>query len=246
MSSSAEPRRARVAWLAAALVALAVALVAGLAVAIAIALPARADDAPGFASRIAEQIAARWTVDARDVVLDWSRAGDAATLPADAPTRLDGPARDGWFMLLVSPPGAASRALPVRAGVRGPVAVAARDLPGGSMLGAADLRFDTRVRWGAPSRDTTDQVTEGWEVRRPIAAGEPLVRPVVAPPPLVAAGGPVTLEWVKDGVRITLEGVALHAARADETVRVRLDRGRAVVLARVTGPGTARLMEELR
>jgi flagella basal body P-ring formation protein FlgA len=79
-----------------------------------------------------------------------------------------------------------------------------------------------------------------------MAAGEPLLRPAVAPPPLVSAGGPVSLEWVRDGVRVTLSGVALHAARAHEIVRVRLDEGRAVRTARVTGPGTAVLTEVTR
>jgi flagella basal body P-ring formation protein FlgA len=227
--------------------AFAVTRVAALLVALGVAACVLASEAaaPAFAPRIAAEIAARWSVDPAAVVLDWSRAAGVATMPADVATRLEGPARDGWFTLLVTPASGAARAWPVRAGVCGASLVAARDLATGGTLTAADLRPATITMWGAPSRDDAT-AAPGWEIRRPIAAGEPLKRPAVAPPPLVTAGGPVTLEWVQNGVRVTLGGVALHAARAHETVRVRLDNGRAVRTARVTGPGAAALMEDAR
>ena len=208
--------------------------------------PAPAVDDAWWMSRVTGALAARWSVPAADVVLDAARAAGAAALAPDTPIRLDGRDRDGWLVLLASPAEGPARMWPVRAGVRTRVPVAARDLATGSRLENADIRDQTIVRWGMPARVDEPAAAPGWEVRRAIAAGEPLTRPAVAPPPLVTAGGPVTLEWVHEGVRITIGGVALHAARAHENVRVRLDGGRETRIARVSGPGTAVLMEDPR
>lgn len=105
------------------------------------------------------------------------------------------------------------------------VAVAARALPRGAVLAAADI--DSAA---APSRAhaaTPAVVTAGWVTRRVVAAGEPLAPPAVAPPPMVAAGDTVRLVRQAGGIALTLRGVAMAHAPLGARVGVRVPgRGR--------------------
>ncbi|HEY0970386.1 MAG TPA: flagellar basal body P-ring formation chaperone FlgA [Gemmatimonadales bacterium] len=115
------------------------------------------------------------------------------------------------------------------------VLVAKRDLPRGVAITVTDVDVvvtasaSTRARGG-------ERPGLGWVTRRVVRAGEALRPPTVAPPPVVHAGGPVTVVWIVDGIRVTREGTALGTALAGERVVVRVDAQRRVT-GTVTGPG---------
>jgi flagella basal body P-ring formation protein FlgA len=193
---------------------------------------------PRLEARVAERVAAAWRVAPSAIRLEWPRATLPDSLPGDAPLRLVGEGREGWFVVLLGPaPGA--RALRVRAGLDDTVWVADRPLAGGSCLAAGDLRREPRLRWGAPAGPAGEGPGVGWEVRRPLAEGEIVGWPAVVPPMLVATGDPVRLIWCQGGVNLSLSGTALNPARRGEKVRARVE-GRAETLAgTVIGRGTA-------
>jgi flagella basal body P-ring formation protein FlgA len=161
-------------------------------------------------------------------------------LAAGEPFQLAGRGLHGWFTAVLRPAGPDAVALRVRAGVIRTVPVAARDLPAPGRLAASDVRREARVQWGAPMPGDLE-VGPGWEVRRPVAAGEELAPPAVAPPALVVAGQPITLRWQRGAVEVTLPGTALHTARAGETARATVPGRPGRLEGRVTGPGTITL-----
>jgi flagella basal body P-ring formation protein FlgA len=192
---------------------------------------------PALAARVAACVAERWDVPADAVRLACGRGTVAAT--AESPLRLAGRGTDGWFTLVLDP-GASATALRLRAGVERTVWVAARPLAAGQRLEAADLRAEPRVRWGPPAPDG-EAPGPGWEVRRALAPGEPLARPAVAPPPLVASGEPVRLVWERAGVQVAVAGVALNSARRGESVRVRVEGHPERLTGIAIAPGIATL-----
>jgi flagella basal body P-ring formation protein FlgA len=121
--------------------------------------------------------------------------------------------------------------------------VAARALPRGAALQAGDLRAEARTAWGPPARTPEQTPAPGWELRRPVAAGQSLAWPASAPPPLVRAGEPVRVEWRRGAVTVATSGVAQNAARAGETVRVRVPGRLGRLQGSATGPGTVTLVD---
>lgn len=114
----------------------------------------------------------------------------------------------------------------VRAGVLTPVATAARTLPRGHELAAADLVVDEGVRWGPPDAGGTATVRVGWRTARAVAEGEPLVPPAVQPPAAVRAGEVVEVVWRRGGVALRTEGIAAGNAPVGLEVAVRAGGGR--------------------
>lgn len=100
------------------------------------------------------------------------------------------------------------------------------------MLAASDIRADTLV---LPSPQLI-----GWITRRVIRAGEPLRAPAIAPPPLVRAGAPVTVQFVTAGVTVAREGTALMTGAFGDHVHIRLDEHRSLNGV-VAGPSTVRI-----
>jgi flagella basal body P-ring formation protein FlgA len=94
--------------------------------------------------------------------------------------------------------------------------VAARDIPRGVELTAADIAADSAGTAVAASRI-------GWVTRRVMRAGEALSEPSVAPPQLVHAGASVTVRAETGGVVVTRTGTALMSGSLGERVRVRID-----------------------
>lgn len=187
---------------------------------------------------VAGAVARTWQVPAEAVALDWSHAGALDTL-ARVYFQLKAPWRDGRALLTV---GLGERSAPVviRAGVRESAAFATRPVAAGATLEDADLRFENRVRWGAPEPAPV-RPAAGWRARRAISAGEALSAPAVAPPSLVHVGEPVALEWSSGTVRISMSGVALNAASAGDVVHVRVEGRPGRHAAVVTAPGRATL-----
>lgn len=108
----------------------------------------------------------------------------------------------------------------LRAGAQ---AVAARDLPRGHVLTAADIR-----QGGArpEPRDARNATLVGWTTRRVITAGQPLREPAVAPPAAASAitpGQRVAVLFREAGIELRLAGVAAGAAPLGARVKVRVD-----------------------
>ncbi len=108
------------------------------------------------------------------------------------------------------------------------VAVAARALMRGEVLGDSDVVYrDTTVRGDADARVDT-KVAAGWITRRVIAAGEVLRSPAVEPPNLVSANDPVEVEFHDGNVRLSIAGTATRGAALGERVSVRTELGHRV------------------
>lgn len=104
---------------------------------------------------------------------------------------------------------------------------ATRDLPRGHVLEAGDIEHATASR----EEDDAALPAPGWVTRRMIRSGELLRAPAVVPPPLVARGDTVTVNWRVAGIRIARKGVALGDGFRGDTLLVRvgaLHRVRAV------------------
>lgn len=195
----------------------------------------------GLASRVAQRIAEAWRVPVEQVRLTWGHASSAAAPTLDAPFRLLGQGAQGWYVVVFDPADSNAVAIRVRAGIERPVMVAARTLTAGTRLTAGDLAEQVRVHWGTPPQDSALAASVGWEVRRPVRAGEPLVAPAVVAPPLVIAGQPVRFTWESGGVHVSVMGVALNSARQGELVRARLEERPARVTGTAMAPGLAAL-----
>lgn len=182
-------------------------------------LTAQDRPAPALEARVRALLAAQWDVAPDDVHLEWGahRLHDAAP---DAAVRLVGRGSGGWYAVVLDEE-TRSAAAQVRAGQWQPIAVAARPLASGSVLGEGDYRFERRIVWGA-SESESAAPSLGWLVRRPLAEGEALRAPGVAPPLAVESGRPVQLVWHRGPVAVALDGVAMHAARLGERLRVRV------------------------
>ena len=205
-------------------------------------LAGRAGDAPvsrSLASRVAARIADAWRVPVEQLRLTWGRSSGTDSPSEDTTFRVLGRGEDGWFVVVFDPAAHEAMAVRVRAGIERPVMIASRSLPAGSRLAEGDLREEMRVHWGVPAADSVLAPGTGWEVRRPLVAGEVVAAPAVAPPPLVFAGQPVKLEWQRGGVEVSVMGIALNNARRGETVRARLEERPARLTGTVVAPGTA-------
>jgi flagella basal body P-ring formation protein FlgA len=204
---------------------------------LAVALPGTAAVTPALEERVAARIAAVWGVPAAALGLWWGAFPGRGAPSADDSVRVCGNGADGWFVVEL---GAGRRAVRVRAGLEDTVVVAARPLASGARLEAGDLVSAVRMHWGPPAPRAA-RPGEGWEVRRPLAAGEVAARPAVAPPPLVAAGEPVRMVWRQGGVNIVLEGIALNGARRDQVVRARIQGRSGRLAGRAIAPGVVEL-----
>lgn len=189
-------------------------------------------------ARVEEAIGAQWGIAPSSIELDWGTLPALRAEDLTAPMRIGPISREGWFAVTVDPPTLAPRAFRARAGTKVPQPIATRVLSGGTVLGAEDIEWALRTRWGPP--DTSRAAVEvGWEVRRGVNAGDLLVGVVVAPPRAVSPGEALRVFWSKGGVEIELEAVALTGGRVGDTVQARTSTGR--VSARMTGVGTAHI-----
>ena len=110
------------------------------------------------------------------------------------------------------------------AGPPGPVA--ARTMPRGTVLRAADVAGDASG-------------VLGLETQRVVTAGEALRAPAIAPAAVVHSGDSVTVRVEHDGIVVSRLGVALGTARSGQPVRVRL--GQHSLSGVAAAPGVVRL-----
>ncbi len=202
--------------------------------------PASGGLAPRLAQRVTAAVAASWGVDTASLVLSWG-SGALSGLPDSSAFRLLGGGEGGWFAVNFEPPGRPPLAVRLRAGITRSRLVAARALRPGMRLSEPDLRPESHIAWGPPALAEEPVPTVGWVVRRPTTPGMPLDRSRVGPPPAIAAGQPVRVQWAVGSVSVTLEGTALNDAVVGETVRVRTGGRTGVLRGTVTAPGEARM-----
>lgn len=101
------------------------------------------------------------------------------------------------------------------------VRVAARQLPRGTVLTDRDMVVAPDSPSATVALDGTP-VSAGWVTRRMVRAGEALRAPAVAPAPLFSANRPVRFVVKRDGIQMSIDGVALIAASLGDTIPVRL------------------------
>lgn len=117
-----------------------------------------------------------------------------------------------------------------------------RAIARGEILRAEDFVLTDTVivwRWNTPSTDTITAVN-GWTTRRPIAQGEFMRPPAIAPANAITLGSTVKVLWQDGPVRLTLTGTATNNAALGAPVGVRLDKNRRLDGIAV-GPNTVRL-----
>ena len=113
------------------------------------------------------------------------------------------------------------------------IAIAAHDLPRGTILSAADISWTDDSATVATTRTLTRSktgkesvVAPGWITRRPIRAGEPLIEPGVSRPDLVTSGDEVDVVYTDAGVSLKLRGIAIGNGAQGDHVYVKLDNRR--------------------
>lgn len=119
---------------------------------------------------------------------------------------------------------------------------ATRAIQRGEVVRAEDFVLaDTTIvwHWKEPSADTMT-VIAGWIARRPIAQGEFMHGPSIAPSNVIAVGSSVKVLWQDGPVHLTLMGTATNNAALGAPVGVRIDKNRRLDGIAV-GPNTVRL-----
>jgi flagella basal body P-ring formation protein FlgA len=79
----------------------------------------------------------------------------------------------------------------------------------------------------------------GQSARRAIALGQPIAAGDIGQPVMIAKGATVVLMMDTPGLSIAAQGLALGSGGRDDTIQVMNPLSRAVMEARVTGPGRA-------
>jgi flagella basal body P-ring formation protein FlgA len=97
------------------------------------------------------------------------------------------------------------------------------------------VRMPQRRLSGDPASTITQVV--GQAARRTIAAGQPVMISDIGQPMMVAKGAPVVLVMESPGLSIAAQGLALSSGGRDDVIEVMNPLSRAVVSARVIGPG---------
>jgi flagella basal body P-ring formation protein FlgA len=90
---------------------------------------------------------------------------------------------------------------------------------------------------------SVDQIV-GMQLRRPVAAGQPLRLADLMRPPLVQRGATVQIELSAAGLSVTGQAVALDAGAEGEKVRIQNLTSHAFLFAQVIGPGQVRVTPE--
>jgi flagella basal body P-ring formation protein FlgA len=111
-----------------------------------------------------------------------------------------------------------------------------------TVLRPDDVRI-ARVRTAALQSDVARTVDDivGMQLRRPVAAGQPLRLTDLIRPPLVQRGSTVRVELLSAGLSVTGQAIALDAGADGEKIRVQNITSHAFLFAQVIGPGQVRV-----
>ena len=121
------------------------------------------------------------------------------------------------------------------------VATAARDLQRGERIDARDVLF-RRTNTAQISRYLVDQASVlGKELKRPLRLGTIIKASDLQEPKYVNRGDVVKLIAQTGNLLVSSEGTALTDGLLGEQIRVRNEKSRRIVDARVSGPGEARV-----
>lgn len=115
---------------------------------------------------------------------------------------------------------------------------AARTLPAGSIITAADLRVIDTDRPGL----TDPSVAIGMQTRITLYEGRPLHAGMLQAPRLVGRNQIVRLSFLRGGLRIDTEGRAMSDGAAGEMIRVMNMGSRSTVTAQVMPDGSLAVM----
>ena len=114
----------------------------------------------------------------------------------------------------------------------------ARSLQTGEILQPADLVWGKAA--AAPADAPADaEAVIGLAARRPLRAGAVVQARDVAAAQVIKAGETVTVTFADEGVSLALEGKAMNAAGAGETLNVQNTASKKIIQAIATGPGQA-------
>jgi flagella basal body P-ring formation protein FlgA len=120
-----------------------------------------------------------------------------------------------------------------------PALVAARVLPAGAILGAADVQAARRHAAALPRGAATDAAQLiGMQLRRDIASGQVLTTDDIRRPIVVTNHARVLMALSLPGLRVGATGEALQDGAVGDRIGVRNPASGAVLTADVTGPGT--------
>lgn len=126
--------------------------------------------------------------------------------------------------------------IPVRVKVLVPTIVAKHHLPRGTVIKARDLKKKeidaNRLRQGY-FNDKKPLI--GMIVRSSIYAGNTIKPKSLQAPSLIYRGETVSIIASSNGIRVTIQGVALNSGRIGETIRVKSLRNKRVLEGRVVG-----------
>jgi flagella basal body P-ring formation protein FlgA len=129
------------------------------------------------------------------------------------------------------------------AGIR-PVPVAAHAIDSGASVRAEDTVVAERDVIALACTAFEFNAALRWRATRRLASGEALCAGDVERTPEVERDRPVTLSTQRGGVSVSRVLTAAADARAGERVRLRDSSSGATVVAIVTGPGAARVLQE--
>ena len=116
--------------------------------------------------------------------------------------------------------------------------VAARDLPAGTTLSAADTHAQAH-RGCPPAAGSMPAINEPLMTRVALREGETIRASMLRASPVVLAGRPLLLTASSGAARVEIETTASHDARAGEIILVRNPASGKSIRAEVTGNGTA-------
>ena len=156
------------------------------------------------------------------------------TLPSETPLYAS-----KSFNLTFSIDGKVEKNITVRGHLKAiaPVAVAAADVPRGTLLSAGDIRLVPMDldRLRDPCFEV--QTLIGQKVKRNLRKGAPIEKSMVDFPPLVKRGEVITIAAVNGGLKVTATGIAISNGQEGDTIRVKNSYSGKEILCRVIGPG---------
>lgn len=175
----------------------------------------------------------------------------APTVPIDAAPRaevsqLDYDAASGRFSAVLTV--LANGMTPINSRLSGraddtiEVPVTTARLPAGAVLRPEDVhtaRIHTSLVRSEVAR-TAEQAV-GMQLRRQVAAGQPLATADMAPPTTVQRGSTVQMRLQSPGLSLAGQGVAMEAGATGERIRVLNPTSHMVLEAEVVGPGLVRV-----
>ena len=123
------------------------------------------------------------------------------------------------------------------------VVVASHDLSLEKQLTADDFRVAEKEIAGRAEEYLTDvSAAVGKVPARVIHEGTAITKNLLQNPLIVEVGAPITIVSNRSGVRITVEGVALSRGREGSIIRVRNNKSRKIMRARIIDANTAEIL----